>query len=227
MSIFKLISGIFFNVATFGVALFLPADTLDWWRAWAFLGVVLIGAVASTAALYRSDMALLEERFKPPIQTGQPLADKILVLLLIAAFIGLIAFIPLDLFRFHLLARPGAVVSTAGLLLFVAGWWILTLAMLDNPFAVSVVRLQEERGQTVIDSRVYGVVRHPMYAGVIPLLVGMSLWLESYAAAVLAIIPVGTLVLRTRIEEEFLKRELKGYKEYTKRVRYRLIPFIW
>jgi len=99
--------------------------------------------------------------------------------------------------------------------------------MLDNPFAVSVVRLQEERMQTVIDSGVYGVVRHPMYAGTIPLLVGMSLWLESYAAAVLAIIPVSTLVLRIRIEEEFLRRELKGYEEYTKRVRYRLIPFLW
>lgn len=73
------------------MSLFLPAGTLDWWRAWVFLGVVLVAAVASTAALYRSDMALLEERFKPPVQKGQPLADKILILLLIATFIGLIA----------------------------------------------------------------------------------------------------------------------------------------
>lgn len=227
MSISKLILGIISNVATFGFSLFLPAGTLDWWRAWVFLGVVLVAAVASTAALYRSDMALLEERFKPPMQKGQPLADKILLLLLIATFIGLITFIPLDVFRFHLLARPGTVVSSAGLLLFAAGWWLLTVAMLDNPFAVSVVRLQEEREQTVIDSGVYSVVRHPMYAGTIPLLVGMALWLESYAAAVLAIIPVSTLVLRIRIEEEFLRRELKGYEEYMKRVRYRLIPFLW
>jgi protein-S-isoprenylcysteine O-methyltransferase Ste14 len=227
MSILKLISGIAANVAIFGVSLFLPAGTLDWWRAWVFLGVVLLGAVASTAALYRSDPALLEERFKPPVQKGQPLADKVLVLILVAMFIGLIAFIPLDLFRFHLLAKPMTVVSTAGLALFAAGWWISTLAMLDNPFAVSVVRLQGERKHTVIDSGLYSVVRHPMYAGTIPLLVGMSLWLESYAAAVLAIIPVSTLVLRIRIEEEFLRRELKGYDEYTKRVRYRLIPFLW
>jgi len=215
MSIFKLIVGVVSNVAIFGVSLFLPAGTLDWWRAWVFLGVVLVAAVASTASLYRSDMALLEERFKPPIQKGQPLADKILVFLLLATFIGLIVFIPLDVFRFHLLTRPGTVVSSTGLLLFAAGWWILTLAMLDNPFAVPVVRLQEERAQTVIDSGVYSVVRHPMYAGTIPLLVGMSLWLESYAAAVLAIIPVSTLVLRIRIEEEFLRRKLKGYEEYT------------
>jgi protein-S-isoprenylcysteine O-methyltransferase Ste14 len=227
MSIFKLILGVASNVVIFGLSLFLPAGTLGWWRAWVFLGVVLVTAVASTAALYRSDIALLEERFKPPVQKGQPLADKILVLLLIIMFIGLIAFIPLDLFRFHLLARPGTAISSAGLILFAAGWWILTRAMLDNPFAVSVVRLQEEREQTVIDSGVYSVVRHPMYAGTIPLLVGMSLWLESYAASVLAILPVSLLVVRIRIEEEFLSRKLKGYEEYTKRVRYKLIPFLW
>jgi protein-S-isoprenylcysteine O-methyltransferase Ste14 len=227
MSMSKLILGVLSNVAIFGVSLFLPAGTLDWWRAWVFLGVALVAAVASTAALYCSDMALLEERFKAPVQKGQPLADKIIVLLLVATFIGVIVFIPQDLFRFHLLARPGTVVSSAGLVLFAAGWWILTVAMLDNPFAVSVVQLQEEREQRVIDSGVYGVVRHPMYAGTIPLLVGMSLWLESYAAAVLAVIPVVTLVLRIRIEEELLRRELKGYEEYTKRVRSRLIPFLW
>jgi len=227
MSLFKLTLGVASNVAIFGLSLFLPAGTIDWWRAWVFLVVVLVGAVASTAALYRTDPALLEERFKPPVQKGQPLADKVLVLLLVATFVGQIVFIPLDLFRFHLLARPGTVVSSAGLVLFAAGWWILTRAMLDNPFAVSVVRLQEEREQTVIDSGLYAVVRHPMYAGVIPLLVGMALWLESNAAALLAAVPVGLLVFRIRIEEEFLKRELKGYEEYTKRVRYRLIPFLW
>ncbi|RNC67351.1 MAG: isoprenylcysteine carboxylmethyltransferase family protein [Desulfuromonadales bacterium] len=227
MSAFKLILGVVSNVAVFGVSLFLPAGTLDWWRAWVFLGVVFVGAVASTAALYRVDVALLQERFKPPVQKGQPLADKILVLLLVATFIGLIVFIPLDLFRLHLMTRPGTAVSSAGLVLFAVGWWIVTLAMLENPFAVSVVRLQEERGQRVIDSGVYRVVRHPMYAGALLLMVGMALWLESYAAAVLAIIPVGTLVLRIRIEEEFLRQKLKGYDEYTKRVRYRLIPFLW
>ena len=227
MSLFKLVLGVVSNVAIFGLSLFLPAGTLDWWRAWVFLGVVLVGAVASTAALYRADPALLVERFKPPVQKGQPLADKVLVLLLIATFVGLIVFIPLDLFRFHLPARPGTVISSAGLVFFAAGWWVLTRAMLDNPFAVSVVRLQKEREQTVIDSGLYAMVRHPMYAGAIPLLVGMALWLESYAAALLAAVPVGMLVFRIRIEEEFLKRELKGYEEYTKRVRYRLIPFLW
>jgi len=90
-----------------------------------------------------------------------------------------------------------------------------------------VVRHQEERNQTVVDRGVYSVVRHPMYAGAVPLLIGMPLWLESYAAALLAIVPSLLLALRILIEERFLKRNLQGYVEYADRVRYRLVPFFW
>jgi protein-S-isoprenylcysteine O-methyltransferase Ste14 len=227
MSRFKLILGVLFNVAIFGGSLFLPAGTLDWWRAWVFLGVVFVGAVASTVSLYRTNKGLLQERFKLPVQKGQPLADKIVVLLLIASFVGLIILIPLDVFRLHLIAKPGALASSLGLVLFIAGWWIMTLALRENAFAVPVVRHQEERQQTVIGSGVYSVVRHPMYSGAVLLLVGMPLWLESYAAAWLASVPIGILVVRILVEEQFLRRELKGYDAYTERVRYRLIPFLW
>jgi protein-S-isoprenylcysteine O-methyltransferase Ste14 len=118
-------------------------------------------------------------------------------------------------------------VSVLGLGLFVAGWWIMALALRENTFAAPVVKHQEERRHGVIESGVYGVVRHPMCAGAIPLLVGMPLWLESYAAAVLASVPIGILALRIVIEERFLRRELKGYDTYTERIRYRLIPFVW
>jgi protein-S-isoprenylcysteine O-methyltransferase Ste14 len=227
MSRFKLIGGVVCNVAIFGGLLFLPAGTLDWWRAWVFLGVVFLGAVASTVSLFRSSKGLLAERFKLPIQEGQPLADKIVVVLLIAGFVGVIVFIPLDVFRFHLMAKPGPVVSSLGLVLFVLGWSIMTVALRENAFAAPVVRYQQERRQTVIDSGVYGVVRHPMYAGAVLLLVGMPLWLESYAAAMLASFPIGTLAVRILVEERFLRRELAGYDAYTQRVRYRLIPFVW
>jgi protein-S-isoprenylcysteine O-methyltransferase Ste14 len=80
---------------------------------------------------------------------------------------------------------------------------------------------------TVIESGIYGVVRHPMYAGAVPLLVGMPLWLESYAVVMLASVPIGTLVVRILVEEQFLKRALAGYNAYTERVRYRLISFVW
>ena len=215
------------NVAIFGGLLFLPTCNLSWWRAWVFLGVVLVGAAASTVIVRRASRALLEERFKSPVQEGQPLADKIIVILLIAAFAGVIAFIPLDVFRLHLMARPNRFVSSAGLILFVAGWWVMTLALRANPFAALVVKHQEDRRQVAIDSGLYSLVRHPMYAGAVMLFVGMPLWLESCAATILAGIPAGLLVLRIHIEERFLRRELPGYDLYARRVRYRLIPRLW
>jgi len=227
MSYSKLFARVSLNVVIFGVLLFSPAGTLDWWRAWVILAVVLVGTVVTTASLLRINKGLLEERFKPPIQPGQPLADKIVVVHLIAAFVGLFVFIPLDVFRLHLLPKPGAIVSHVGLGLFVAGWWLMSLALTENAFAAPVVRHQEERHQRVIDTGVYSVVRHPMYAGAVPLLVGTPLWLESYAAAVLALVPIGILALRIQVEERFLRRELQGYAAYTERVRYKLIPFLW
>jgi protein-S-isoprenylcysteine O-methyltransferase Ste14 len=149
------------------------------------------------------------------------------VLLLIAAFIGIIVFIPLDVFRFHLMGEPDPLISSLGLILFAAGWWIISLVFKENAFAAPVVKYQEERRQRVIDTGVYSVVRHPMYAGAILWMVGMTLWLESYAATLLVIVLISLVVVRIVFEERFLKRELKGYEDYTKRVRYRLIPFIW
>ncbi|HEY3171758.1 MAG TPA: isoprenylcysteine carboxylmethyltransferase family protein [Thermoanaerobaculia bacterium] len=227
MSPLKLTVGIASNVAVFGVLLFLPAGTLHWWRAWVFLGVVLVGSVASTVSVMRVNPAVLAERYRAPVQKGQPLADKILVLVLLVTFVGVILVIPLDVFRWHLMKKPGPLVSSLGLVLFVAGWWIITLALRANAFAAPVVKYMEERRQTVVDTSVYGIVRHPMYAGAILVLVGMSLWLESYAAALLSSAPAATLAARIAVEERFLREKLKGYEAYTERVRDRLIPFLW
>jgi protein-S-isoprenylcysteine O-methyltransferase Ste14 len=227
MFIYRLIFGIIINSVIFGVLLFLPAGTFDWWRAWVFIGVVFVGTAVTMVTVFRDREDLLNERLKPPLQKGQPLADKVLVLLLLASFFSFIVLISLDVFRFHLLGKPGGVVSSLGLVLFIVGWVIISLSFRENAFAAPVVKHQEERQQKVIDTGVYGVVRHPMYAGAVLLLVGMALWLESYAAALLASVPSAIIALRIFFEERFLRRELEGYDAYTKRVRYRLIPFIW
>ncbi len=227
MSASKLIAGVISNIAIFGVLLFLPAGTLNWWHGWIFLSVAAVGTVVSTVSIYRVNKAVLAERFKPPLQKGQPLVDKIIVTLLITELVGLIVFIPLDVFRFHFMRPPGPLASLLGLVLFIAGWWIITLTLRENAFAAPVVKHLAEKHQKVIDTGVYSVVRHPMYAGIAPLLIGMALWLQSFTAALLAIAPIITLAVRIVFEEEFLRRKLKGYKEYTRRVRYRLIPFIW
>ena len=117
--------------------------------------------------------------------------------------------------------------SSIGLLSFAAGWRMVTSAMVENAFAVTVVRLQTERRQHVVDSGPYRIVRHPMYAAVIPLTAGPALWLGSYAAAIAATVPAALVAIRILFEEKFLRRELPGYEEYTTRTRFRLIPFVW
>jgi protein-S-isoprenylcysteine O-methyltransferase Ste14 len=225
--VYKLVFGVVYNLIFFGALLFMPAGTFNWPRAWVFLGLVLVGTTATMLIVFPGREDLLNERFKPPVQKGQPLADKIIVLLLIAAFLAVIVFIPLDVFRYQLMNKPNALVSSLGLILVIAGWWIISLVFKENAFAAPVVKLQEERHQTVIDTGVYAVVRHPMYVGAILLMIGLPLWLESYAAALLSILLIATIVVRILIEERFLKRELNGYEAYTKRVRYRLVPYIW
>ncbi len=227
MSIPKVIAGVAFNVALYAVLLFVPAGTLHWWRAWVFLAITVAVMAVAIFSILPDNADLLSQRAKGIIQKGQPVWDRILVILLVVSFVGQILFIPLDAFRFHLMPKPGGLVSFLGLALYVAGWWIMTLAMKVNPFAVPVVRLQEERHQRVVDAGIYAVVRHPMYAGFVPMVVGPALWLGSYTAALLAIVPIAVLAVRSVFEERFLKRELNGYHTYTEKVRYRLIPFVW
>jgi protein-S-isoprenylcysteine O-methyltransferase Ste14 len=222
-SIFRIILGVTF----FALLLFLPAATLHWWRAWLLLGVAFMGMVAAVVNLARGHEGLLKERLKSPVQKGQPLADKIIVALYLAAAYGLMVFIPLDVFRFHLMGKPGTLVSSLGLALMIAGGWIVYFALRENDFAALAVKHQEERQHTVIDTGVYSIVRHPMYAGSALLWVGIPLWLESYPAALLASVPMVMIALRILFEERFLRREMKGYQAYTERVRYRLIPFLW
>jgi len=104
---------------------------------------------------------------------------------------------------------------------------LITAAMLANTFAAPVVRHQAERGQRVIDSGPYRFVRHPMYSGVIPLRVGMSLWLGSFAGAIVAIVPMALIGVRAVLEEKFLRRELPGYVEYMTRTRFRPVLYVW
>ena len=228
MLVFRtIVVGIIFNVAVIGVLLFLPAGTLNWWRAWVLLAVFFIGTVIAVISLSLGNKGLLEERLKPPVQKGQPLADKIVVLLLLASFFGLMVFIPLDVFHFHLMGGPDNFVSWLGLVLFVVGWSVAFRALKENAFAAPVVKHQAERRHMVIDTGLYGIVRHPMYAGGILVIIGMPLWLESYAATVLASVPVAMVLLRIVFEEKFLRRELEGYDEYAAKVRCRLIPSVW
>jgi protein-S-isoprenylcysteine O-methyltransferase Ste14 len=211
----------------FGALLFAPAWTMSWWRAWAFVGVAIAGTITTMVCVFPGREELLNERVKPVIQKGQPLADKVIMVLYITAFIGLVVFIPLDVFRFQLISKPSVMASSFGLVLIIAGWIIISLALRENAFAAPVIKYQKERRHKVVDTGLYGVVRHPIYAGGAFFFIGVPLWLESYAGALLAIIPISLLILRIFIEERFLRQNLDGYEAYLKRVRYRLVPYLW
>ncbi len=210
------------------IVLFAAADTLAWPRAWVLLATLLVVRLSTAVAVFHVHPTLLRERASVLTHREQPWADKAILLAFMAtAFLGVPAIAALDVFRWHVVPSPPPFLSVAGLVLFALGWMITALALRENAFAVTVVRVQSERRHTVVDTGIYGVIRHPMYAGNPLVLLGLSLWLGSYTSAVFACIPLGLLVVRIGLEERFLQRTLPGYQEYMKRVPYRLLPGVW
>jgi protein-S-isoprenylcysteine O-methyltransferase Ste14 len=227
VSVFQVVKAIVSTSFAIGLLLFLGAGTWRWWRGWVIIVGMSVGAVATLVSLWDKQSGLLRERLKGPIQKGQPILDRILLLAFMGTWFGLLFFAARDVFHLHLLPKPGAFISSLGLALTATGFYVQYLAVRENAFASLVVRHQEERGQEVIDTGIYGVLRHPMYAGGVMMMIAMPVWLESYAGAIAAAIPACALVLRILLEERFLSHELPGYTAYKQRVRYRLIPFVW
>jgi protein-S-isoprenylcysteine O-methyltransferase Ste14 len=218
------IFGVLYNFVLFGAALFLPAQTLHWTRAWIFLAVV---SVASIFTIFALPEDLLKERMKSPLQKTQPLTDKIILIAFMLSYAGSLVLCGLDVFHYHLMEPPPLWLSVLGLGLYAVGWRISAAAILENSFAAAVVRLQEERGHHLVDTGPYRFVRHPMYAGLIPMAIGAPLWLESYAGVFAGIVSIVLIAVRIVFEERFLRRALTGYEEFTHRTRYRLIPRVW
>lgn len=223
----RLAIGLIVQMLAFCALLFLPAGTWHWARAWLLVGTYGVASVAAVAIMLPKHRGVIEERMKPPLQRDQPRSDKIIAAVLVATLLGAIAMIPVDRFHLHLTREAGPIVNALGLASFLGGFTIMCLAAMQNAFAAAVVRHQKERGHAVVDSGLYGVVRHPMYAGAFLWMLGMPLWLGSYAGVLFFAVPMAVLAVRITTEERFLRRELAGYDAYTRRVRYRLVPFVW
>ena len=225
---FRVLARVIADAAVVAIVLFVAAGTVTWPRAWALVAVLLVVRTLSAIAVFRVNPALLRERATVLIHRHQPWADRqILLAFMATAFVGVPAVAALDAFHWHMLPSPPLVLTSVGLGLFALGWTIIAVALRANAFAVTVVRLQDDREHTVVDTGIYGVVRHPMYAGNLLVNVGLSLWLGSYVAVLFAAIPIGLLMVRIRLEEHFLRRELAGYRQYAGRVPYRMLPGIW
>jgi protein-S-isoprenylcysteine O-methyltransferase Ste14 len=187
---------------------------------------VAVGA-STVVWLYRKDPGLLAERYRTPGTGGQSRRDRIIVYLLTLGFVAWIVLMPLDARRFHWTPPLPLAVELAGDALLALSWLLLFRSFADNTFGSALVRVQTERGHRVISTGVYGWVRHPMYLGATLMFVGGPLVTGAASALAAGLALSGLLAVRSLDEEALLSRELPGYAEYRRRVRYRLIPFVW
>jgi protein-S-isoprenylcysteine O-methyltransferase Ste14 len=178
-------------------------------------------------ALARFAPASLEARLQPPASKSQPMADRIITLFLFLLIFTWLVFIPVDVFHLRLLPPSHFAVSVFGAVLFFFGFAIVMVALFQNAFAVPIVKDQTDRGHVVIDTGIYGHIRHPFYLGSILFFTGIALWLESYSSLLILFLVFVLLVARIVVEEKTLRETLPGYTEYMTKVRYRLIPFVW
>ena len=220
---FKVFIGSFSQIIFFGILLFGPGRTLNWPEA-----IVLISVYSILQVICITYMAIytprsLESRMSNYIpRTG---LDQIATPLLWLSLIIWMVFNPIDVFYLNLFSPPTTELKYLGLFLFVLGYLLILLTMIQNEFAAPTVLTSSE--QKVIDSGLYSIIRHPMYSSLAIWCLGISLWLESYLGCILIIILVPPVLFRIYIEENELINELDGYSEYIKKVKYRLIPYIF
>jgi protein-S-isoprenylcysteine O-methyltransferase Ste14 len=207
------------------LVLFLPAGTLAWPAGWIYLilltGWLLIGIVL----LLKYNPGLLQERLNisPPNQKAW---DKVFGLLYNLFLFAWLVLMPLDAVRFRWSQMP-LVIQVVGAIALVTSFLILSLTFRENSFLSGVVRIQEERGQTVISTGPYHYVRHPMYVGGLLLFLSTPLLLGSWYGLLLALIFIPAVGVRAVLEERTLREELPGYDAYMAQVKYRLIPHVW
>jgi protein-S-isoprenylcysteine O-methyltransferase Ste14 len=213
-------------VAWPGLLLWLSGDWY-WVEGWIF-GVWFIVLCATCIVwLYRKDPALLAERYRKPGTGGQSRGDKLIVYGVVVGFVLWIVVPPLDAHRFAWTPRLPCCLEPGGAALLLIAAFFLFRSFTDNTFLSPLVRIQQERRQHVVSTGVYRFVRHPMYLGASLMFVGAPLLLGSTAGLVLGMALSMLLAVRILGEEKLLARDLDGYEEYCRRVRYRVLPFIW
>jgi protein-S-isoprenylcysteine O-methyltransferase Ste14 len=205
------------------LAMFLPAGTIYWWQAWAFLAIYFGAIVFNAVFVLRTDPELIAERGETKENTKG--WDKALTGAITGLTLLILVVAGLDV-RFGWSSVPLAV-SVAGLLVVVAGNAVVSWGMSANRYFARVVRIQDDRGQQVCSSGPYRYVRHPGYVGMIVYSIAMAIGLGSWWAVIPALLVAVAFVVRAAMEDRTLQTELPGYSEYAARVRYRLVPGLW
>lgn len=206
-------------------SLFVAAGRLDWIRGWIAVALWVVGMSTIGLVIKRYNPGLLQERAKWRRKDTKPF-DKIFLAIFMPLLIIQPAIAGLDAVRYRWSSVPFAFVYV-GAILFALSVVLIAWVMAVNPYAESTVRIQADRGQTVVTSGPYRFVRHPMYAGMVPLYLAIPLVWGSVCALVLGAVIILLFIWRTAREDQTLRQELCGYEEYAAHTRYRLLPGVW
>jgi protein-S-isoprenylcysteine O-methyltransferase Ste14 len=220
---FKMLASLVAVIALMAAILFGAAGTFDYWQGWLFLACYSIASLVVSVWLARKDPALLERR-----RRGGPFAEvernqKIIMTITSVGFIALLVVPGLDR-RFGWSQMPDAI-AVLGDLLMLAGWLGILAVFRANSYAAATI--QVEAGQRVISTGPYAIVRHPMYAAALLMLLGFPIALGSWWGILVFVVLLPALAWRLIDEERVLLRDLEGYVDYRRKVRYRLIPYGW
>ena len=208
------------GVVLIGLLLFLPAGTLRYWNGWLFMGILFVPMFVAGIVMMFKNPSLLEKR----LNAKEDEREQKLVLLL-SGVMFLAAFVVAGLnFRFQWLVLPSwAVWIGAGV--FLAAYLMYAEVLRENTYLSRTVEVQEN--QKVIDTGLYGIVRHPMYSATLFLFFSMGIVLGSPISFAILLLYIPIIALRMKNEEKVLEEGLEGYREYKTRVKYKVIPFIW
>jgi protein-S-isoprenylcysteine O-methyltransferase Ste14 len=213
----------FAGILLIAAILFIPAGTLNWIMGWAYVGTFVLVTVVSAVLV---DPDLLAER---DLRKHKNVKRWDVILLSIHGLLSVVA-IPIIAglgVRFQWLPKIPVWLQIAALFVNALGWSLHIWAMVANKFHAKVVRIQSDRGQTVVTDGPYRYVRHPGYVGGIILNLASPIMLGSVWALIPGVLGALLLIIRTVLEDRMLLEELEGYKEYAQRVYYRLLPGIW
>ena len=217
---FEAIIKIILGVVLVGLLIFLPAGTLNYFNGWLLMGILFIPMFIAGIVMMIKNPELLKRRLDAKEKIGeQKSVIKLSGLMFVLGFI----IAGLD-YRFSLLPLP-SFISIIGSILFIISYVLYAEVLRENTYLSRTIKV--EKDQKVIDTGLYSIVRHPMYMATLILFLSMPLVLGSIISFLVFLIYPFIIIKRLKNEEEFLEKELDGYSEYKKKVKYRLIPFIY
>jgi protein-S-isoprenylcysteine O-methyltransferase Ste14 len=207
-----------------GLLLFIAAGTVFWFYGWAYLFLFYGFSSGLVLWMRRHNPGLMEERMG--FKSNEPTWDKAYLILIYIFIIIWCVSVPLDAVRFRWSQMP-TWLHLVGAIVLLSSFYVFYLTFRENAYLSLSVRIQEDRGQTVVSTGPYRYVRHPMYTGMLLFFLGSALLLGSWIGVLLGLLLEGTLAERAVREERVLRKGLKGYDAYMAQVRWRLIPHVW